>query len=51
MDQEIFMVCQQCAGTGKFKGKTCIDCKGAGRILFGFLVKKDEPIIEVKKAK
>jgi DnaJ-class molecular chaperone len=48
MDKEIFQVCQRCAGTGKYKGNTCPDCNGAGRVLFGFLIEKDEP--KAKKA-
>ena len=50
-DQEIFYVCQQCAGTGKYKDATCIDCNGTGRMLFGFLIDKKQPVAEVKKVK
>lgn len=51
IDQEIFQVCQQCSGSGKFKNKTCPGCNGSGRVLFGYLAAKRDDKSEFKKAK
>jgi DnaJ-class molecular chaperone len=51
MDQEIYHVCQQCAGDGQYKDKPCIDCQGTGRVLFGFLIDKKQIVAPTKKAK
>jgi DnaJ-class molecular chaperone len=48
MEQKIYRVCHNCKGTGDFKNKTCKDCDGEGRVLFGFLVDEDKP--KAKKA-
>jgi DnaJ-class molecular chaperone len=48
MDKKIYYLCQRCAGTGKYKGGVCPDCDGTGRVLFGFLVEKEENVLAKK---